>query len=50
MVGSPVDVLDRGGVTFASKAVRAAAGADRAATRAWPTMFGYQFLYRLQRI
>ena len=31
---------------------RAAAGvaaADRAATRAWPTLFGYQFLYRLER-
>ena len=24
------------------------ARADRAATRAWPTMFGYQFLYRLE--
>jgi hypothetical protein len=23
--------------------------ADRAATRAWPTLFGYQFLYRLER-
>ena len=22
---------------------------DRAATRAWPTMFGYQFLYKLAR-
>ena len=27
----------------------ASARVDRAATRAWPTMFGYQFLYRLER-
>lgn len=49
-VGSPVDVLERGG---ASPRVRRVAGgvgaADRAATRAWPTLFGYQFLYRLER-
>ncbi|HSK34415.1 MAG TPA: hypothetical protein VK903_13090, partial [Propionicimonas sp.] len=49
-VGSPVDVLDRGGETAASKIVRGASRVDRAATRAWPTMFGYQFLYRLEQI
>jgi SAM-dependent methyltransferase len=50
VVGSPVDVLDRGGETAVSRAVRGAARADRAATRVWPTMFGYQFLYRLEQI
>ena len=29
--------------------VRGVARADRAAARAWPTLFGYQFLYRLER-
>jgi 2-polyprenyl-3-methyl-5-hydroxy-6-metoxy-1,4-benzoquinol methylase len=48
VVGSPVDVLDRGGETFVSRAARGAARVDRAATAAWPTLFGYQFLYRLQ--
>jgi SAM-dependent methyltransferase len=50
VVGSPVDVLDRGGESFASKAARGAAKIDRAATAVWPTMFGYQFLYRLEPI
>jgi SAM-dependent methyltransferase len=47
VVGSPVDVLDRGGETLAARMVRGAGAADRAATRTWPTLFGYQFLYRL---
>lgn len=46
-VGSPVDVLDRGGKSLASRLVRGLSSSDRAATRTWPTMFGYQFLYRL---
>jgi SAM-dependent methyltransferase len=50
VVGSPVDVLDRGGESFATRAARGAARVDRAATSAWPTMFGYQFLYRLEPI
>ena len=50
VVGSPVDVLDRGGETFVSRAARGVARVDRAATAAWPTMFGYQFLYRLEPI
>jgi 2-polyprenyl-3-methyl-5-hydroxy-6-metoxy-1,4-benzoquinol methylase len=49
VVGSPVDVLDRGGETFVSKAARGVAKVDRVATATWPTMFGYQFLYRLDR-
>ena len=49
-VGSPVDVLSRGAVdTTASRVLSRVAAADRAATRTWPTMFGYQFLYRLER-
>jgi glycosyltransferase involved in cell wall biosynthesis/SAM-dependent methyltransferase len=47
VVGSPVDVLDRGGESLVSRAARGAARVDRVATAAWPTMFGYQFLYRL---
>jgi SAM-dependent methyltransferase len=49
-VGSPFDVLGRGA---ADQRVARIAGrvavADRAATRVWPTLFGYQFLYRLER-
>ncbi len=52
-VGSPIDVLERGGSTGAStplgRAVRGASWVDRLATRLWPTMFGYQFLYRLDK-
>ena len=49
-VGSPVDVLSRGGIdTTASRVLSRVAAADRAATRVWPTLFGYQFLYRLER-
>lgn len=50
VVGSPIDVLDRGGETIVSKAARAAGVVDRGATKVWPTMFGYQFLYRLEAI
>lgn len=50
VVGSPVDVLDRGGSTALSRVAKVAGGIDRAATGIWPTMFGYQFLYRLERI
>ena len=49
-VGSPFDILERG--ASSDRAARIAgrvAVADRAATRMWPTMFGYQFLYRLER-
>ena len=49
-VGSPVDVLERGDVSpRILRAARAAGAADRVATHAWPTLFGYQFLYRLER-
>jgi 2-polyprenyl-3-methyl-5-hydroxy-6-metoxy-1,4-benzoquinol methylase len=48
-VGSPIDVLDRGGATPLARAVRGASWFDRLATRLWPTMFGYQFLYRLDK-
>lgn len=49
-VGSPFDVVARGAADerVARVAGRVAA-ADRAATRVWPTLFGYQFLYRLER-
>ncbi len=32
-----------------ARLARAAGNVDRLATRAWPTMFGYQFLYELRR-
>jgi glycosyltransferase involved in cell wall biosynthesis len=49
VVGSPIeDVLDRGGRSAARWLLRLAASVDRAATRVWPTMFGYQFLYQLR--
>jgi SAM-dependent methyltransferase len=49
-VGSPVDVLERGGASPRVQRMAERIGkADRAATRAWPTLFGYQFLYRLER-
>lgn len=49
-VGSPVDVLERGGMSpRIARAARGVGKVDRAATRAWPTFFGYQFLYRLER-
>lgn len=48
VVGSPVDVVDRGRTPGLLGRIVARVGVlDRAATRAWPTMFGYQFLYRL---
>jgi glycosyltransferase involved in cell wall biosynthesis/SAM-dependent methyltransferase len=49
-VGSPFDVLERGTQSpRAARLVGRAAVADRAATQVWPTLFGYQFLYRLER-
>ncbi|MGZ6752944.1 MAG: bifunctional glycosyltransferase/class I SAM-dependent methyltransferase [Nocardioides sp.] len=49
-VGSPFDILERGaGGSRAARVAGRVAVADRAATRAWPTLFGYQFLYRLER-
>lgn len=49
-VGAPVDVVARGTTDDRiTRAVARVAAADRAATRIWPTLFGYQFLYRLER-
>jgi glycosyltransferase involved in cell wall biosynthesis len=49
VVGSPIEVLGRGHSHPSGRLLRAAGSADRAATRFWPTLFGYQFLYRLER-
>ena len=50
VVGSPIDVLDRGGSGDTTGGlVRAAAALDQAAARGWPTLFGYQLLYRLEK-
>lgn len=51
VVGSPIEILghdDR--PTAIGRALRVAGAVDRAAVRAWPTMFGYQFLYELRPI
>ncbi|CAM3493502.1 bifunctional glycosyltransferase/class I SAM-dependent methyltransferase [Nocardioides zeicaulis] len=50
VVGSPIDVLDRGRAEdVTSRGLRLMSRLDRFATRVWPTLFGYQFLYRLER-
>jgi hypothetical protein len=49
-VGSPLDVLERGGSSLVGRVARTASAVDRAAVRAWPTLFGYQFLYKLERV
>ena len=50
VVGSPIDVVDRGRATDAdSRTLRVMSRVDRWLTRVWPTLFGYQFLYRLER-
>ncbi len=47
-VPSPTDVLTRTTTSSkAKKALQTAGRIDNAATKAWPTLFGYQFLYRL---
>ena len=50
-VGSPFDVVQRSlpADSPASRLGSKVAAADRAAVRLWPTMFGYQFLYRLEQ-
>jgi glycosyltransferase involved in cell wall biosynthesis len=48
VIGSPLEVLDRGKPTPLRRVIRAAGLVDRAATRVWPTLFGYQFLYELR--
>ncbi|MBM6399490.1 bifunctional glycosyltransferase/class I SAM-dependent methyltransferase [Phycicoccus sonneratiae] len=49
VVGVPVDVLDRGRTGGRRvDLARAVGAADRAAVRGWPTLFGYQLLYRLE--
>ncbi len=49
VVGSPIEVIGRGHAHPSGRLLQAASSADRAATRVWPTLFGYQFLYRLER-
>ena len=49
-VGTPIDLVlaeERSSATT-RRVVAGATRADRALVRAWPRMFGYQFLYRLQ--
>ncbi|WP_232311872.1 bifunctional glycosyltransferase/class I SAM-dependent methyltransferase [Janibacter melonis] len=49
-VGAPVDVVDRAGPrTLTTSLVRRLGRIDHAAAQAWPTMFGYQLLYKLER-
>ncbi len=48
-VGSPLDVLERGRNPLVGRMALYASAVDRAAVRVWPTLFGYQFLYKLER-
>jgi glycosyltransferase involved in cell wall biosynthesis len=48
VVGSPVEVLDIDADSVGARVAAIAGSADRAATRVWPTLFGYQFLYELR--
>lgn len=49
VVGTPLDVLGRGGGS-PHRALELLARGDRLLTRLWPTLFGYQFLYRLESV
>lgn len=48
VVGSPFELLERRDAPLLSGAARLLGSLDRLATRVWPTMFGYQFLYELR--
>lgn len=49
VVGAPIDILDRGvdRPPAINRAIQRTQALDLLASRAWPTMFGYQFLYTL---
>ena len=47
-VGTPFDMLAADGSPIRRRLATGAARTDRVATRVWPKMFGYQFLYRLE--
>jgi len=47
-VGTPFDMLAAGGSSMRQRLASGAARTDRVATRVWPRLFGYQFLYRLE--
>jgi SAM-dependent methyltransferase len=48
VVGTPVEPLQRGLGPSPSRIIGRLENMDRAAVRLWPTLFGYQFLYRLE--
>ena len=48
VVGSPIEVLERGGHGGFGRVAGLLGSVDRTAAQVWPTMFGYQFLYALQ--
>jgi glycosyltransferase involved in cell wall biosynthesis len=47
-VGTPFDNVVGGGSRVRERLAATAVRTDRVATRVWPRMFGYQFLYRLE--
>jgi SAM-dependent methyltransferase len=48
-VGLPLEVLDRGGTTVSQRwPLRLAAAVDSRAARAWPNLFAYQYVFRLE--
>jgi 2-polyprenyl-3-methyl-5-hydroxy-6-metoxy-1,4-benzoquinol methylase len=50
VVGSPIELLERDESSTLGRLARIAGKVDRLATRVWPTMFGYQFLYELRQV
>lgn len=47
-VGTPFDIVGGRAGSAAGRLATTVAAVDRLATRSWPTLFGYQFLYQLQ--
>jgi hypothetical protein len=47
-VGTPFDTLAAGSSPLRERLASGAARTDRVATRVWPRLFGYQFLYRME--
>ncbi|CAM3250107.1 bifunctional glycosyltransferase/class I SAM-dependent methyltransferase [Nocardioides dubius] len=48
-VGTPIEAMAPGKGAAMQRSVQAAAAVDGGLAKAWPTLFGYQLLYRLER-
>ena len=49
-VGTPFETFVADGSRLRERLTSTAVRTDRVATRVWPRMFGYQFLYRLEAV